>query len=156
MLPSDQITFLVLKELVVGIAWGTESPSAEGRGPFENQAFCSSLGDGISYLYVGIDVFAIFGRDQSALQASWCTTVCFWGGSETSESISSFLCSHGPRQLPLVGSFPYLVALAVLSLSHLVAEVHGSQAVHEAILVLEALLCHVEGLLHGHRKGDAE
>ena len=43
-----------------------------------------------------------------------------------------------------------------MALPHLVAEVHRGQPVDQTVLILEALLRHIKGLLHSHSERDAK
>lgn len=73
-------------------------------------------------------------------------------------------CQHlSPLSLvqpPLFSSLLHIsseyLSVSFLALSELVAEVHGSETIDQATLILEALLSHVECLLHRHCEGDAE
>lgn len=55
-----------------------------------------------------------------------------------------------------LGSLAQLLPITLLALTDLVTEVHGRQAIDQTILILEALLCHVKGLLHCHSEGHTK
>ena len=65
------------------------------------------------------------------------------GATESSEYFCSFLSSKSSLSASLILSFPQCFSISLLSLSDLVAKVHRCQPVHETILVLKALLCHI-------------
>lgn len=73
-----------------------------------------------------------------------------------SKSLIPLNLSDPPLLSPLIGPFSCRLPISVLPLPHLVGEVHAREPIHQTILVLEALLSHVECFLHGHREGDAE
>jgi hypothetical protein len=75
---------------------------------------------------------------------------------ESSKYLLSLGLAQSPYFSPLFGPLSELLPISLLTMSYLVAEVHGGQAVDQAILVLETLLSHVEGLLHCHRKCHAK
>ena len=68
-----------------------------------------------------------------------------------------------PLGLPLASLLPSfflslaeLLSVPLLALPNLIAEIQRSKSVNQAIFILEALLRHVECLLHGHGEGDAD
>lgn len=52
----------------------------------------------------------------------------------------------------LVRSLAELLPVPLLTLSHLIAKVHGRETINQAVLILETLLRHIQCLLHCHGK----
>jgi hypothetical protein len=107
------------------------------------QKFVLSFQITVSLWLLGIIVVKLFISDLLSCSSDWWT-------SKSSEDLCPLFLALPPLSSPLLLPFPHSFSVTHLSLSYLVAEVHRSKSVHQAVLILETLLSHVQSFLHGH------
>ena len=100
-------------------------------------------------LLLGIIVGKLFISDLLPSSSDRWTSKCC-------EYLRSLLLPLPPLAPPLRLPLPHGLSVSHLSLSHLIAEVHGGKSIHQAVLVLETLLSHVQSFLHRHCESYTE
>ena len=100
-------------------------------------------------MLLGIIVVKLFISDLLPSSSDWWT-------SKGCEYLSPLLLSLPPLISSLLLSFSHCFSISLLPLSYLIAKVHRCESIHQTILILKALLCHIKCLLHCHSKSNTQ